>query len=131
MKNVNFVLPHKLHIHCPIINKYIIDNIIYKRVLEGTFIQYHVNIMTKSGSYADFLKGGVTFVTTHKPLVHACSCFLLSFTRHISERWSKFVLLQKDFWGGEGWGGCFVSSPDRFQSKHYLATFKSGHSQVW
>ena len=39
---------------------------------------------------------GVTFVTTPKPLVHACSCFLLFFTRHISGRWSKFVLLQKD-----------------------------------
>ena len=71
-------------------------------------------------------KRGVTFVTTPKPLVHACSCFLLSFTRHISGRWSNFMLLRKDLFGG-----CFVSFPGCFQSKHYWATFKSGRSQVW
>ena len=70
-------------------------------------------------------KRGVTFVTTPKPLVHACSCFLLSFTRPISGRWSKFVLLQKHFLG------CFVSFPGSFQSKHCCTTFKSGHCLVW
>ena len=49
VKNVKFVLPHKIHIHCLIINNYIIDKInnFYKEVLGGTFILYHVNIMTK------------------------------------------------------------------------------------